>query len=750
MRPCKRHIINIFFLLLLLLIIPAGANTGSVGTTGSAIYKNFTEGAVGSGAKANFADMKFAKIDYFTDLDYIKMKAGSDEPSPLSSSDSDAYILCGGRLVSTGTFSYDWTSGSSNIVQYLASTWNLNGTSGVTTCVLYHDLAVNATVGGSSGLSSDWWVFFVYGYTPLLSHYSYPNEGYEIEYTTQWYNQWLNQTNAADNETVTVMRNLTVSANPKTFPSRVIIKNATNTYINEYKAYGNTTKTSVGPRPYSINISDNYGNWYNLSSTDDFVVGSPPSLGPGAVNVTGYVVNGYTGSVIDAANVNASQEIFWFNTTSGLSGDYLLGGIDVGSPIYFNETKSGYRDLGEWFTPSENTTYHLNLTMLPDYVPNNTAILGFTYTTWSHNTIAGATVTIQNSSWSDTDTSSAAGFYMFDDLLAGSVYNVSATAPSHQNSAIYDVTTVSEAIVQQDINLDADYILTVYARDAATGALLTGVDVFIQLSDGQYTNTSFGSTTFHVDGGLFTVTGTADGYTAAQQQAVVSGDSSVTLLLSKTGEQSQVSYYTQKVVRIRAVDAYGVPLVGANISVNYIASTLPSTNTTWLVSAFGISQQVAIEMTTSSIAMTGFTAFDGAINFVMFPALTYGITITNTTLGLSHYTTLAPQDNDYTIYCALSTQNAPNSTQLQFGNTSLFITEPNMSFVTFNMIYYDASGLTTNLKYYVWCWDNQTEMYYVDYGDPGISVIADGAYTVPNVKGQEWRFWYNATRSAPI
>jgi hypothetical protein len=198
------------------------------------------------------------------------------------------------------------------------------------------------------------------------------------------------------------------------------------------------------------------------------------------------------------------------------------------------------------------------------------------------------------------------------------------------------------------------------------------------------------------------------------------------------------------------VDAYGIPLVGTTIMVNYIASTLPSTNITWLVSAFGISSSVASEMTNGGIAMTGITTDDGSVTFVMFPALSYGVTLTNTPLGLSHYTTISPQDSDYTIYAALPSQARQNSTYMALSNTTLFITEPTASTVTFNLIYYDPTGLTTDVKFNVTCWTNGTPMYYVDLGNPGTSVVADSSYTVPNVKGQEWRFWYNATRSAPL
>jgi hypothetical protein len=39
-------------------------------------------------------------------------------------------------------------------------------------------------------------------------------------------------------------------------------------------------------------------------------------------------------------------------------------------------------------------------------------------------------------------------------------------------------------------------------------------------------------------------------------------------------------------------------------------------------------------------------------------------------------------------------------------------------------------------------------MYSKDLGNPGTSIIIDN-YTVPNVRGQEWKFKYNATRNVP-
>jgi PKD repeat protein len=228
------------------------------------------------------------------------------------------------------------------------------------------------------------------------------------------------------------------------------------------------------------------------------------------------------------------------------------------------------------------------------------------------------------------------------------------------------------------------------------------------------------------------------------------GTSTITLNVIASSPQSQVQYYTQRQVSMRALDAVGVPLVGATITASYVASSLPSTNTLWLVSAFGISQQVANEMTNSSLAMSDLTGTDGTVTFMMFPALTYKILVTNATLGLSNAVYISPTDLSYDIYCPLATQRPQNQTYMTMRNTSLYVTEPDPNHVTFHLLYYDPSGLTTNLKYNVTCWDNQTPMYYVDLGNPGTAVVTDDSYTVPNVKGQEWRFFYNATRSVAI
>ena len=210
------------------------------------------------------------------------------------------------------------------------------------------------------------------------------------------------------------------------------------------------------------------------------------------------------------------------------------------------------------------------------------------------------------------------------------------------------------------------------------------------------------------------------------------------------------AWYTQKLVRLKVVDSYGNDLPGANVSINYIADTLPSHDATYLTSAFGISQTVAAQMTNGSTMMNGFTATDGAISAMMFPAIQYGITITNLSVGLSKYVTIYPQDNDYIIYCPLGTQAKPTSRVEHMFNSSLYVTEPNASWIMWNLYYQDTSGYTTGLAWNVTCWNNKTVMKSGTWGGVGTGDIVRDNYTFPSVPaGVEYRAYYQATRNVP-
>lgn len=215
-------------------------------------------------------------------------------------------------------------------------------------------------------------------------------------------------------------------------------------------------------------------------------------------------------------------------------------------------------------------------------------------------------------------------------------------------------------------------------------------------------------------------------------------------------QQNYVLPTQPKSVRFKVVDAYGNDLPGATVTANYVNSSLPNTDTSWLTSAFGVSTTVATEMTNSGIAMQGITGNDGSLSFIMYPVLQYGITITNATAGLSKYVLIYPQDTDYIIYCPLTSQIEPTSRMSYLYNASLYVTEPNASWITWNLTYSDTSGYTTALTWNVTNWNNMTVMYTNTWGAVGPGTTITDSYTFPSVPaGEEYRAVYRATRVIP-
>jgi len=161
-------------------------------------------------------------------------------------------------------------------------------------------------------------------------------------------------------------------------------------------------------------------------------------------------------------------------------------------------------------------------------------------------------------------------------------------------------------------------------------------------------------------------------------------------------------------------------------------------------------------MVDGDVAMQGFTGTDGAISFMMFPAIQYGITVTNATLGVSKYVSIYPQDNDYVIRCVVANVNEEESHMVALYNSTLYVSEPSSSEITWNLYYDDPQLKTYHLVWNITCLNNGTVMYDNEWSDGAypyfnpISIlqypITDN-YTFPAVPaGVEYRATYDAER----
>lgn len=207
---------------------------------------------------------------------------------------------------------------------------------------------------------------------------------------------------------------------------------------------------------------------------------------------------------------------------------------------------------------------------------------------------------------------------------------------------------------------------------------------------------------------------------------------------------SQNTWYTPWQVRIRILDYYGMPLSNINVSANYVASTLPSTDTSWLVTAYGISSAVATDMVNSAKAMEGVTDDNGGLSFTMFKSIQYRLTITNSTLSVASTKTLYPSDQEYVIYVRTAGQTVANNT-LAMRNGTLPWYSVNSTHINLNMTYVDTSLCTSQLVFRVWFRDNGTEVHNTTWSGFGAGYVYDN-HTVPKAPiGTEYLWGYNAT-----
>jgi PKD repeat protein len=350
-------------------------------------------------------------------------------------------------------------------------------------------------------------------------------------------------------------------------------------------------------------------------------------------------------------------------------------------------------------------------------------------TSWSWNFGDGNTSTLQNPN----HTYTGAGNF---------TVTLTATNTGGSNSTTrYVVVNTPSGAVRQDLAMAPYYSLVLSIANANTGAIIPVVTVVD--SYGNSVNTTTGAFTGTYPYGPVSLTLTADGYYSQTVSYVMTADATYAITLTPVSSQSQNTniIYTQQQVRFIVMNSEGTKVNGALISASVVNSTLPSDSLTILEQAFGINANVAEIMLNGAEVMSGTTAGDGSLTFMMFPSLTYNLTITGVPAA-PWYISVSPRETEYTIH--QPTANATSSYS-NYVNTNITITEPNASYITFNAVFQDLSGATTNVKYYVVYRPNNTIIYYRDMGNPGKSAVTDNSVTVPNIRGVTYWAYFNKT-----
>lgn len=540
-------------------------------------------------------------------------------------------------------------------------------------------------------------------------------------------------------------------------PSAATIANGTNrqrtTQIQNVNITNNISVTEIFPATH-IFIAGVTANSTTYSGINFTFVNIDNSLGVMQVNMTrpgGFSTTGLTSSRASIFDANT----IYYNYTPPNDIDYSEDIQYFGNGFLGNLTNGVYFPVTNFI--ATNVTYLDWVTYSNFTISNNapivleTPVVFIPRNNWSANQFdwdfGDGTVINNDTAGLETHIYTTPG-----------TYSVSLRSYLWQNGSVTNSTTLTNSItaVYNASYVKADFVGTPTSGSPGLNVAFTDLSVFgaSNATSGRTYNWSFGDNGFTLQPYSNTIGNVNHVYTNL-------GTFTVTLRVNNTlnsstemklnyitisTSQNANTWYTQRLVRLKALTAQGVPIMGANISAVFLSSSLPNTSISWIQSAFGVTAAVAQQMLDGSLLMSDITGGDGSTTFMMFPGIRYGISIQNATSGLNFHTTILPNDNDYMIYCPDVPTFSQNITQRQLVNTSLFITEPNNTYITFNIIYQDNSGLTSNVRWNVTEWDNMTPMYYKDFGNPLTLPVSD-SYTVPNIRGQQWKFWYNATRS---
>ncbi|MFA5444765.1 MAG: PKD domain-containing protein [Bacteroidales bacterium] len=157
------------------------------------------------------------------------------------------------------------------------------------------------------------------------------------------------------------------------------------------------------------------------------------------------------------------------------------------SPGTYTIILTAYNSVG---SDVETKTAHITATEIPQ--PSDAILNGYGYDNTNNVLLDGVTITIENETYSTTNTTYGGGFYQFTGLSAGT-YTIKGEKAGYLSSPEYGVSLYSGVVVQRDISLGVSGVAivgTVY--DATTGEKLNGANVTATQGSVSYSSTGAG------------------------------------------------------------------------------------------------------------------------------------------------------------------------------------------------------------------------------------------------------------------
>ncbi|MDD2246322.1 MAG: PKD domain-containing protein [Proteiniphilum sp.] len=326
------------------------------------------------------------------------------------------------------------------------------------------------------------------------------------------------------------------------------------------------------------------------------------------------------------------------------------------------------------------------------------------------------------------------------------VANANGTTTLSRTAYINVSNVSSSGINTQDLYMDPQFTMTMHITDSTTNAAIPVVTVtdsngvtYITTNGTAYFTEPYAAVVFYV---------TSEGYTGKSVSYVMDEDREVTVQLVPTVISQQNTWYTPKQIGI-TVSTYnpaGAHVIGAPVSLAVNGTSLQDDEQ--LQTMYGINPIAANQMMNGTLLMSGTTGADGVVAFTVLSSLRYDVAVTDPTTSTVYRTQIFPSDYSYTVWIGTNPLTLSTQETEYLNNTALYITQSDKYNVTYNLRYQDTSGYTTDVMFIIKSGKNMTNVYSVDLGNPGTSVVYANK-TYPNVRGDIYYLYYNATRVLP-
>lgn len=398
------------------------------------------------------------------------------------------------------------------------------------------------------------------------------------------------------------------------------------------------------------------------------------------VDVEGTTYDATTGTALGSCLVTIRQGgVDYPVTSNALDGSYAQGGFGIGLSIGVNASKAGYIGYPVYFTPLAEATYNVDIPLVPtggaaaggtwvdvtggkinigghsadtttyyNQSTDGTALGGLVYFGPYWTAGEGATATLANGTWSDSDTANAAGWYQINNIPAPGTYTLTVSATGY-SSVSQSLTIVVDEFNRVDVFLNGEYTLTVRVKDQVSLAPILS-SCLVELDDGQTCTTTNGTAVFSgCSYGAYTATCSSSGYYSSATSGICDQDTEATCYLTEIPEAPTPGSggyglgYPPHNVKFSVQTMWGAPIDGCSVTAQGTECSVGSWE--WLYTLCGINS-TATPIANSLMSAT--TDEEGACDFMMFEAVRYNMTFSKAG-EISKSITVYPKDEYYVI-----------------------------------------------------------------------------------------------------